>query len=38
MIETMGKPYKDIEEAVKHILDDVQNRIDEAYQRGVDSV
>jgi hypothetical protein len=36
MIETMGKPYKDIDEAVKHILDDVQNRIDEAYQRGFD--
>ena len=36
MIETMGKPYKDIDEAVKHILDDVQNRIDEAYQRGVE--
>ena len=36
MIETMGKPYKDIDEAVKHILDDVQNRIDEAYQRGLE--
>jgi len=35
MIETMGKPYKDIDEAVKHILDDVQKRIDEAYQRGL---
>ena len=36
MIETMGKPYKDIDEAVKHILDDVQKRIDEAYQKGAE--
>ena len=36
MIETMGKPYKDIDEVVKHILDDVQKRIDEAYQRGLE--
>jgi S-adenosylmethionine synthetase len=33
MIVTMGKPDKVLDEAVKHILDDVQKRIDEAYQR-----
>ena len=34
MMETMGKPDKDINESMKHICDVVQKRIDEAYQRG----
>ena len=36
MMETMGKPDKDINESMKHICDVVQKRIDEAYQRGVE--
>ena len=35
MMETMGKPDKDINESMKHICDVVQKRIDEAYQRGL---
>ena len=35
MIETMGKPDKDLNESMKHICDVVQKRIDEAYQRGL---
>ena len=37
MIETMGKPDKDLNEVMKHICDDVQKRIDEAYQRGFEN-
>ena len=36
MMETMGKPDKDINESMKHICDVVQKRIDEAYQRGLE--
>ena len=37
MMETMGKPDKDLNEVVKHICDVMQKRIDEAYQRGLDA-
>ena len=33
-METMGKPDKSLDETVKHICDVVQERIDEAYQKG----
>jgi hypothetical protein len=36
MMETMGKPDKDINESMKHICDVVQKRIDEAYQKGLE--
>jgi hypothetical protein len=35
MIETMGKPDKDLNEVMKHISDVIQKRIDEAYQKGI---
>lgn len=34
-METMGKPYKDLDEAMKHICDVMRKRIDEAYKRGI---
>ena len=36
MMETMGKPDKNIDETVKHICDAVHKRIYEAYQRGLE--
>jgi len=36
MIETMGKPDKHLDEVVKHICDDVQKRVEAAYQRGLE--
>ena len=36
MMETMGKPDKDLNEVMKHICDVMRKRIDEAYQRGLD--
>jgi len=36
MMETMGKPDKDLNEAMKHICDVMQKRIDDAYKRGID--
>jgi len=35
MMETMGKPDKDLDEAMKHICDVMRKRIDEAYKRGI---
>jgi transcription antitermination factor NusG len=35
MIETMGKPDKDLDEAMKHICDVMRKRIDDAYKRGI---
>lgn len=35
MIETMGKPDKDLNEVMKHICDVMRKRINEAYKRGV---
>jgi len=36
MMETMGKPDKDLNEVMKHICDVMRKRIDESYQRGLD--
>lgn len=35
MMEIMGEPNKDFNEAIKYIRDVAQKRVDEAYKKGV---